>query len=143
MAEINKISISNGIAEEARRADANALKLLHSYSNRYSLRWMFSKQNRLLLNALGNGGRILEVGCGIGNFLVDAIHIEAISKIYAVEVGLKTAKTALDAAPEHVSLLRQPRNYHSNQSALMALWLEVFCIIYQIQRWASLRCTES
>jgi len=99
VAEIELSWLNGGIAEEASRANAAAHLRLQAYNRRYGLRRMFSEQNRLLLNALGTGGNLLEVGCGIGNFLIDATREGAFLKVYAVEVSLHTARIALAVAP--------------------------------------------
>lgn len=109
MVAVDRTEWAEGIAEEARRADLAARDRLEKYASRYSLRRMFTDQNRLLLDSLGSGARLLEVGCGIGNFLVDAVREpRPFAQVHSVEVGIETARIARSHASAVSSILLAP-----------------------------------
>lgn len=98
-----------GTAEEARRADLAAHERLEKFTTRYSIWRMLTDQNRMLLDSAGTGARLLEVGCGIGNFLVDAVRDpRPFNRVHAVEVGLETARIARSQAGRAGSVLLAP-----------------------------------
>jgi len=112
MASIEDKQLGEGILEEARRSDIAVQTRLKNYATRYSLRRMFAKQNRQLLDSLGSGMCLLEVGAGIGNFLVDAIRdVPQFSQVHAVEVSFQTAQVALRLAPGVTSISLAPGEF--------------------------------
>jgi len=108
MAEVDRTLLKEGIAEEARRADVAAHNRSMAYARRFSLRRMYAQQNQIILTALGTAECVLEVGCGIGNFLVDAVHSDTIGQIHAIEVSHATAQIAANAVHEVSSVSLAP-----------------------------------
>jgi SAM-dependent methyltransferase len=99
---------SDGIREEARRADLDAENRWRRYKFRYGLNLMFSEQNRLLLSNVGRAERMLEIGCGVGTFLTDATRAGQIGRACAVEVSLESARLASKASEGHAWIVLAP-----------------------------------
>jgi ubiquinone/menaquinone biosynthesis C-methylase UbiE len=69
---------------------------------------MFGEQNRLLLQAVGQTSRLLDVGCGIGNFLVDAIDAPSVARVFGLEVSIENARIAQSVTCGEVPIVLAP-----------------------------------
>jgi len=100
--------LTAGILEEARRADAAAAQRLARFQQRFALRQMFAAQNRQLIAAAGAAARVLEVGSGVGTFLVDAVTAPSIGRLTGLEVGLTSASVARQVTGGAVAMVVAP-----------------------------------
>ncbi len=90
-------------AEEARRSDAIARRVYARYQTRFATAHLFKKQNQEILSALVGGRspstfRLLDVGCGFGSLLKDALAQGV--QAYGVELAPWNARTAHRDVPQ-------------------------------------------
>lgn len=104
-----QVDTNQGIVEEIRRADAVSKAKDFAFETHYATRHMFTWQNQLILTALGQCEDILEIGAGIGNFLVDAVT--NIRKVHATEVSYETARLAQRRASSITSMILTPAEH--------------------------------
>ncbi|MCB0153215.1 MAG: class I SAM-dependent methyltransferase [Anaerolineae bacterium] len=104
------MNLKRGLTEEIRRAEAVAQGKDSKFETNYATRYMFAWQNQLILNALSaKTGPLLEIGAGIGNFLVDAVT--NVKDIHATEVGANTARIAQTRTPTVNSISLAPAEH--------------------------------
>lgn len=88
-------NIKNLKLKEKEKSEGLSLKSEKKYISRYSLRHLYSVQNKLIINEI-KGPKLLEIGCGIGNFLIDA---NGVDKIFGLEVSLEGARISKKRVP--------------------------------------------
>lgn len=93
--------------EEARRSDALATQLFALYQNTYSVKHLYQHHNKKILDALAkfrdlSKGRLLEIGCGFGNFLVDAY--QKAREAQGIDLGTRNVEMARAILPPSVEV---------------------------------------
>lgn len=89
MSNINKLKL-----EEKEKSEGLSLKSEKRYIACYSLRHLYSTQNKIICDWIGT--KLIEIGCGIGNFLTD---LPEAYKIFGLEVTQEGARTTKKRVP--------------------------------------------
>jgi ubiquinone/menaquinone biosynthesis C-methylase UbiE len=69
---------------------------------------MFREQNEVLIAEVGRAARLLEVGSGVGTFLMDAMGSAEVGRVCAVEVSLESARLASKASDGRAWIVLAP-----------------------------------
>ncbi len=84
------------IKEEQRRQKEIVRKKVERFIGNPMFSELTCKQNRMILNSINKNGLLLEVGCGYGNFLVDALREMSPDKVVGMDISWENLKVGQD-----------------------------------------------
>ena len=90
---------SDYLESEIEGSDRIAFKIAEKYKRKFSLKYLYNRQNDIILEFLKNQkvDQLLDLGCGMGNFLVKA-HA-AYPNVHGVDPAQKSLKIAKQVLP--------------------------------------------
>jgi len=93
---VDNENYKNLLYEEQRRSDKHAKTIWERAEKSFGLKYVYNFHNSIILNAFKTrrmtSVRLLEVGCGIGNFLTEAIRWT--DGVFGIDLGLYNTRKA-------------------------------------------------
>ena len=88
------------LQREIEGSDAIALEIAARYEKRFSVRWIYARQSDFILRFLKDQGvrELVELGCGMGNFLVEAVG--GFDRVIGVDPAPESLEIARRLVPE-------------------------------------------
>lgn len=88
------------LKNEIEGSDRIAAKINKKYAEKISIKYLYDRQNRFIIDFLKNQklGRLVELGCGIGNFLTATKPLSC--RVLGIDPGVECLKIAKELVPD-------------------------------------------